>query len=117
MDFQLSPAPITPPVRFSGADYDPERDRERLMRQIDCIREVALNAGWVTVQKLAIACRKKFPNTGFPENSIQAQLRNLRKVGFRLERRHVSGGLFEYHLSPPVNPGADLAMRAEVASA
>lgn len=96
---------------FSGAGYDDTRDRERLTRQIDCIRETALDSGWVTVQRLAARCRSRYPSVGFPENSVSAQLRNLKKVGFGLERRHIANGLHEYRLVAPVNPGVGLAMR------
>ncbi len=90
---------------FSGPEFEPERDAARLLRQVDCIRDVALELGWITIQKLAAALRKRYPTVGFPENSIQAQLRNLRKVGYTLERRHKGHGLFEYRLLPKNNPG------------
>lgn len=104
-------------VPFAGAEFDEERDRVRLTRQIDCIREVALGAGWMTVPRLAVRCFLRFPLIKFPENSVSAQLRNLKKLGYRLERRHVANGLFEYRLLAPVNPGVGQAMREAVAGA
>lgn len=98
-----------PPVAvFSGADYDAERDAARLTRQVDRIRDVSLRSGWTTVQKIAIACRKQWPDAHFPENSVQAQLRNLKKLGYRLERRNVAdrGYLCEYLLLTPEVLGA-----------
>jgi len=99
-------APVSrKPVPFAGADFDPKRDRARLTRQIDCICYVAVNGGrqWWTVQDLAKACSQRFPWLRFPETSVQAQLRNLRKVGYTVERRNIAkvGVLYEYMAIPP----------------
>lgn len=100
-------------VALAGVEFDPARDSERLTRQVDCIRDVALEMGWTTIQKLTAELRKRHPRVGFPENSVQAQLRNLRKIGFTVERRHVKNGLFEYQLLPPSNPGVGMAPRGD----
>lgn len=69
--------PLRPPeeYRFSGATYDPVRDRARLTGQILRVFDVIKDHGAHTVHEIAEA-------TGDPENSIQAQLRNMRKVEF-----------------------------------
>jgi hypothetical protein len=108
-----SPAPQSAP--FAGPAYEAKRDEGRLARQIDCIRTVALDGRWRTVQKLTAELRKKFPLVAFPENSVQAQLRNLRKLGYLVERRHVAGGLFEYRLLEPANPGVASVMKGVAA--
>lgn len=110
------PSPAPQPAPFAGPVYEESRDRARLARQIDCIRDHALDGEWRTVQKLTAELRKRHPFVGFPENSVQAQLRNLRKLGYRVERRHVSGGIFQYRLLGPVNPGTGGALRAEAAN-
>lgn len=101
------------PIPFAGATFDEANDRERLTTQIECIRAVVSDQGWRTVQGLTAELRKGFRSINFPENSVQAQLRNLRKVGYRVERRNVAktGSLFEYRVLPPVNPGVGLAVR------
>lgn len=108
-----SPSPAPQPAPFAGPAYDPAQDRQRLARQIDCIRELALDGEWRTVQKLTAALRRRYPAVGFPENSVQAQLRNLRKLGYQVERRAVGRGLHEYRLLEPVNPGVGAALRGE----
>lgn len=107
--FQLIPAATRKAVPFAGSDFDPERDRARLTRQLDCICYLTTNGGreWWTVQDLAKACTLRFPWMHFPENSVQAQLRNLRHTGYVVEKRNVakSGVLYQYRV-----------VRAEVAS-
>lgn len=92
-------------LTFQGYDYDDIRDRWRLLRQIDCILSITIAGDWWTIQRLVARLRKMFPDVGFPENSVQAQLRNLRKVGYVVERRHVARGLFEYRVSKAVANG------------
>lgn len=79
---------------FDGAEYNPPRDYKRLMSQINRIRDLMSDGSWRTLPEIAQA-------TGDPPASISAQLRNLRKPKFgawTIERRYVSGGLFEYRL-------------------
>lgn len=99
--FELIAPASRKPIPFAGSDFNAERDQERLTRQIDCILSVVLNTGWWTVQGITEACRKRFPRQHFPENSVQAQLRNLRKIGYAVEKRNVaeSGVLFQYHVT------------------
>lgn len=99
----VSGAPV-----FSGADYDPSRDEARLTKQIDCIVAGTADQAWRTIQKLTAELRKAHPSVGFPENSVQAQLRNLRKIGYTVERRHIACGLFEYRVLPPARISAGL---------
>jgi hypothetical protein len=103
--------PQAAPVPFSGAAYEPDIDRERLTRQIDCIATVAMAGDWWTVAKLTTVCRKRYPSIGFPECSVSAQIRNLKKIGYGVERRGLGGGLFEYKVTPSVNPGIGIALR------
>ena len=81
-------------VRFNGADYTPERDNQRLGKQLDRVVWAMQDEMWHT---LAAVARM----TGDPEASVSAQLRHLRKPrfgGHTVERRYVANGLYEYKL-------------------
>jgi hypothetical protein len=88
---------------FAGADYDAARDHSRLTTQVERIRGIAIDGKWRTVQRLCEELRKKYPGSHFPENSVQAQLRNLKKIGYRLNKHNVlkHGYLCEYQLLAP----------------
>jgi len=80
---------------FNGPDYEPENDKPRLRKQHVVIRELMLGSKWLTLSEIA---RK----TGYPEASISAQLRHLRKPRFgsylvpKRRRGDRKNGLFEY---------------------
>jgi len=57
---------------FGGATYDPARDRERLGRQLCAVVELMADGKARTLQEIA-------RETGFPEASISARLRDIRK--------------------------------------
>lgn len=81
-------------VRFNGADYVPERDDERLGKQLERVFWAMLDEQWHTLGAVARM-------TGDPEASISAQLRHLRKPrfgGHKVERRYKGDGLYEYKL-------------------
>ncbi len=78
---------------FAGADYQPGRDRERLTKQVWRVLAVLEDRQWYSVQEISRLAE-------CPENSAQAQVRNLRKPqfgGHKIERRRGPGG--------PVNMG------------
>lgn len=80
---------------FDGKTYEPAKDRKRLTSQLEAVRGFMLFAGWKTLQDIAIA-------TGYPQSSVSARLRDLRKNKFgsyRVDRRRVESGLFEYKVS------------------
>ena len=81
--------------KFDGSDYTPEKDDERLDKQIDRVKK---------------ACRYGIPmslaaiskETGDPEASISAQLRHLRKEkhgAHTVNKIHVSHGLYLYQVT------------------
>lgn len=82
-----------------GPAYDAKTDGQRLKRQHERIRDYCLKFGWVTLPELAGA-------TGYPEASISAQLRHLRKPqfgGYKVEKKRApSAGLWEYRVSLPI---------------
>ena len=87
------------PFIFDGAGFDPDLDGERLARQLRAIRDYLFGLEgdrFATVGEIASAL-------GFPECSVSAQLRNLRKPrhgGYKIEsRRLTETGLFGYRLA------------------
>lgn len=79
---------------FNGADYVPERDNARLINQHQTIFNLMKDGNWRTLSRISKV-------TGFPESSISAQIRHLRKArfgGHTVNRRHVKNGLYEYQL-------------------
>ncbi len=107
--FEQSAPIVLPGALFAGSDYVPKRDEERLTKQIDCIRTFVSDGVWRGVGQLAKELRRAYPKVIFPENSVQAQLRNLRKLGYRVEKRNVAkrGLCFEYRVLPPLAPAAE----------
>lgn len=79
-----------------GQTYEPALDRERLLRQKDRVRNLMLDAIWRTLSEIEeITCD--------PQASISARLRDLRRVGYTVERRRrgePKNGLFEYRVYP-----------------
>jgi hypothetical protein len=85
-----------------GPAYEQEHDEARLATQRDRIRDVMLSAGecssWLTLREIELVTR-------YPQASISAQLRHLRKQefgGYILEKRargHRDCGRFEYRLT------------------
>jgi hypothetical protein len=83
-----------PDEPFDGPDYNPDRDHSRLKSQISQIFHLMKDAQWRTLEEIAWS-------TGFPEGSISAQLRHLRKPRFgshTVNREYVNNGLYAYQL-------------------
>jgi hypothetical protein len=79
---------------FNGADCNRIDDRRRLTGQILRIYNVMKDGCYRTLQQIE-------NQTGDPQASISAQLRNLRKAkfgGYAVERMNLGGGLFQYRL-------------------
>jgi hypothetical protein len=95
---------------FRGAGYDPQFDRTRLSLQIERIRSYMLGVEWRTLREIKAALEDIYAPAVFPESSISAQLRNLKKPGYSywlLRRRRVGvrgpgAGIFEYRLVAPL---------------
>ena len=85
-----------PFLRFDGPEYIPARDQKRLTGQAERIFNLMADGKWRSLPEIA-------RETGDPEASVSAQLRNLRKERFgshTVNRRHIYSGLFEYQLIP-----------------
>jgi hypothetical protein len=90
---------------FGGDSYVAALDRERLSLQIERVLSFALGVRWKTLSEMKSELEKVYFPTKFPEQSISARLRDLRKPPYlcRLEkRRRGTGGTFEYQLFPPL---------------
>ena len=90
----LKPRPA-PNGNFDGETFDPQRDGTRLQIQFERVRSIVLDGQWHTLPELHEA-------TGFPEASISARLRDLRKKkfgGYEVERDYVGDGLWRYRVS------------------
>lgn len=78
-----------------GPAYSEEQDRERLRKQHERIRVLMLDGQWRTLSEIADFLE-------YPESSISAQLRHLRKEQFGNyvvdKRRRGNTGLWEYHV-------------------
>ena len=94
---------------FGGAGYDPQFDRARLKMQVERIRSYMLLAGWKTLREIKTDLERTYAPAMFPEGSISAQLRNLKKPPYfyRLLRRRRAGvhgpgaGIWLYRLLAP----------------
>jgi len=87
---------LPPDGHRDGYTYEPEFDYNRLNRQARDVYLCLLVGEWWTLRELADA-------TGWPEASVSARLRDLRKPrfgGFIVQRQRVGeGGLFHYRLA------------------
>lgn len=86
---------------FSGPEYRPSLDRERLSGQHQRIKALLSDGKWRTLGAIEAA-------TGDPQASISAQIRFLKRPefgGFVVEKRRSGDrkrGLFEYRVLAPV---------------
>jgi len=83
--------------QFDGATFQPERDGERLTRQLDRVKELMLDGQWRSLPQIAAL-------VGGSEAGVSARLRDLRKPrngAYTVNRRHVEDGLHEYQVVKP----------------
>lgn len=85
------------PTLFDGVTINDERDNGRLQRQLQAVKAFMLlyPGCWWTLDEI-----RKF--TGYPEASVSARLRDLRKArfgGYTVERRYVERGIWAYRVT------------------
>ena len=84
------------PTLFDGITINDERDNGRLTKQLDAVRAAMLKwPEWWTLAHLA-------ETTGYPEASVSARLRDLRKAkfgGYNVERKYVERGIWAYRVT------------------
>lgn len=99
---QLELLKWTPPVILGDRDgetFSIPRDRVRLNAQAQDVFDHMEGGHWVTLQGLSWM-------TGHPEASISARLRDLRKPkfgGYKIEKRNLGGGTWQYRLGQGAN--------------
>jgi hypothetical protein len=87
---------------FDGETYDPKRDKVRLNEELYQVWRVFQDGVFWTLAELE-------QTTGYPQASISARLRDLRKPrfgGWNVERRYVADGLHEYRVNGRTIPDA-----------
>lgn len=85
MDFSARPA-------FDGATYDAVQDGARLHTQLRAVRDLMADGAWRSLHTIGECC-------GYPEASVSARLRDLRKPRFGaylVERERVLYGCGTY---------------------
>lgn len=81
-------------THFDGKTYNPVLDHTRLTNQLARVHSVLSDGKWITLSQLSI-------KADCPEASASSRLRDLRKDkfgGHTVDRKRLSGGLFEYRL-------------------
>jgi len=80
---------------IQGQTYEPQFDQERLSTQMQHVRGLMLTTlAWLTLREIE-------DSLGYPQASISARLRDLRKEGFDVQRRRRGNpklGLLEYRV-------------------
>lgn len=87
-------------AKFSGDDYDHDRDHGRLDAQIARVHAVMRDGGWRTVEEVQAVILTRY-GVEDRETSISAQIRNLRKPEngeHTIRRQYVGGGLYRFRL-------------------
>lgn len=82
-------------LSFDGPTFDKERDGARLTSQLDHVREIMRDGKWRTLAEIHSLIPKS------SEAGISARLRDLRKArhgSWKVERRNVGGGLWQYRV-------------------
>jgi len=81
-----------------GPAYSEQLDRNRILTQMEVLRDYMLKQGWW----LSLAEIEKASH--YPQASISAQLRHLRKIrfgGYCVDKRRRANGAWEYRVLPP----------------
>lgn len=79
---------------FGGETYNPARDGQRLVGQLERVFAVMSDGAWHTLAELTARC-------GGTEAAISARVRDFRKAkfgGHEVERQYVAQGLYKYRL-------------------
>jgi hypothetical protein len=81
---------------FDGSTYDAARDQVRLSGQLQNVQQVLSDHRWHTLSEIA-------QRIGGSEAGISARIRDLRKERWgshKIDRQHISQGLWKYRLAP-----------------
>ena len=75
-------------------------DKKRLERQLDRVLELVRDKQWWTLHGLSVELENRY-GCRFPESSVSARLRELRHLGYKVERDNWGHGLFAYRVTKP----------------
>ena len=81
-------------ISTAGTTFDPALDGLRLAKQSSAVHDHMRDGAWRTLAEISAA-------TGAPEASASARLRDLRRMGFTVDRRRrgdLARGLHEYRV-------------------
>lgn len=89
------------PPPFDGRTYDAKLDGPRLRFQLERVREymLAIFPTWKSLAEISAELAKLYPNTRFPEGSVSARLRDLKKEKFGryiVNKKRRTTGQWEY---------------------
>jgi hypothetical protein len=90
----MNAQPLQGELRFDGATYDHARDGARLADQTRLVFDLMKDGRFRTLATVA-------EQTGAPEASVSARLRDLRKErfgGHTVNREYLGNGLYQYQL-------------------
>lgn len=79
---------------FDGVTYEHDKDYKRLKGQVGAVYRVMSDGKWRTLEEISMTL-------GFPQASVSARLRDLRKARFgahEVQRRRFTEGQWEYRL-------------------
>lgn len=79
---------------FDGSTYERAKDCKRLNRQFDAVEKLMKDGKWRSLRDISL-------ELDFPEASVSARLRDMRKPRFGayvVERRRVDCDLFQYRV-------------------
>lgn len=83
------------PGNFLGSTFDASRDEERLSKQLGAVHAVLKGGQRFTLRQLADAA-------GCPEASASARFRDLKRLGFPMQKENLGGGLWSYWMGEAV---------------
>jgi hypothetical protein len=95
---QVSLFDWTPPQILGprdGETFDRDRDLSRLNAQCADVYRYMQHGQWRTLADISA-------NTGHPEASVSARLRDMKKEkfgGFKVEKRYIASGLWQYRIA------------------
>lgn len=97
LDFGAVPQSLPARSKFHGETYDAELDYARLNRAERAVFNAMYPGEWLTLGQ--IRDRTMYASEqGYSEAGISARIRGLRAMGFTIERKRLSGGLWVYRL-------------------
>jgi hypothetical protein len=87
---------------IKGETFIATRDGKRLGAQLVKVRDTMSQGGWWTLNLLS-------EQTGAPPASVSARIRDLRRLGWTVDREYVERGLWRYRATKP-DPSGQLSL-------